>query len=125
MDEAAGRTVLVADDHPLFRAALRRAIEEAVGGAQVIEAAGDGARLDVELALHRQQVDHEVVLLQAASEAALRRTHRRYFETASEIVRSTSAELKLGLSFAVGAPGSGHEGRTGTDGETGAREPRR
>jgi len=39
MDEAAARTVLVADDHPLFRAALRRAIDEAVGGAQVIEAA--------------------------------------------------------------------------------------
>ena len=39
MHEPARRTVLIADDHPLFRAALRRALEEAVGAAEVIEAA--------------------------------------------------------------------------------------
>jgi DNA-binding NarL/FixJ family response regulator len=39
MQEPARRTVLIADDHPLFRAALRRAVEEAVGDAVVIEAA--------------------------------------------------------------------------------------
>ncbi len=39
MHEATHRTVLIADDHPLFRAALRRAVEEAVGSANVFEAA--------------------------------------------------------------------------------------
>jgi hypothetical protein len=45
-------------------------------------------RLDLELDLNRRGIDHEVVLLEAASEAALRRTHRRYFETPSQIVES-------------------------------------
>lgn len=49
------------------------------------------SRLELELALNRRLEDHEVVLLQASSEDALRETHRRYFETASEIVRSTSS----------------------------------
>ncbi len=46
------------------------------------------SRLDRELDLNRRGVNHEVVLLEAASEAALRRTHRRYFEDASQIVKS-------------------------------------
>ena len=45
-------------------------------------------RLEIELDLGRRGIDRKVVLLQAASEAALRRTHRRYFESISEI-RST------------------------------------
>ena len=45
-------------------------------------------RLDLELELSRKGIDHEVVLLQAASEEALRRTHRRYFETPSQIAMS-------------------------------------
>jgi len=48
------------------------------------------SRLDLELDLNRQGVDHEVVLLEAASEDAVRRTHRRYFEDASQIVKSAS-----------------------------------
>jgi len=36
-------------------------------------------RLDIELDLIRKKIDHEVVLLEAESEAALRRTHGRYF----------------------------------------------
>lgn len=47
-------------------------------------------RLERELTLNRRLENHEVVLLQAASEGALRQTHRRYFETASEIVRTAS-----------------------------------
>lgn len=39
MHEPGPRTVLIADDHPLFRAALRRAVEEAIGGASIVEAA--------------------------------------------------------------------------------------
>jgi len=43
-------------------------------------------RLDIELSLNRRGVDHEVVLLQAASEDALRQTHRRYFENPQELL---------------------------------------
>lgn len=48
------------------------------------------ARLEIEVTLNRQRVDHEVVLLEAESEDAVRRTHRRYFEDASQIVRSST-----------------------------------
>lgn len=44
-------------------------------------------RLDIELSLNRRGVDHEVVLLQAASEDALRQTHRRYFEDPQELLK--------------------------------------
>lgn len=43
-------------------------------------------RLDLELDLNRRGVQHEVVLLQAQDETALRRTHRRYFEDLSELI---------------------------------------
>jgi hypothetical protein len=45
----------------------------------------DRVRLEIELDLHRKGIDHEVVLLEAASAAALRRTHRRYFESLDEL----------------------------------------
>jgi hypothetical protein len=45
----------------------------------------EDARLELELRLNRQGVDHEVVILEAESEAAVRRTHRRYFENLSEL----------------------------------------
>jgi hypothetical protein len=44
-------------------------------------------RLALELDLLQRGLDHEVVLLEAASEAELRKTHRRYFETLDEIAR--------------------------------------
>lgn len=47
-------------------------------------------RLEMELALNRIGIEREVVLLDAASEKALRRTHRRYFEDLSELVNSPS-----------------------------------
>jgi len=43
-------------------------------------------RLDLELDLNRRGVEREVVLLEAENEAALRRTHRRYFENLIELV---------------------------------------
>ena len=43
------------------------------------------ARIDLELHLNSLGIRHEVVLLEAATESALRRTHRRYFETLSEL----------------------------------------
>lgn len=38
------------------------------------------AQFALELDLHRNGITHEVVLLEAEDEAAIRRTHRRYFE---------------------------------------------
>ena len=52
------------------------------------------SRLEIELDLNRRGVDHEVVLLEAASEAALRRTHRRYFEDLSQIVESAIGDVQ-------------------------------
>ncbi|HEX3357047.1 MAG TPA: hypothetical protein VHS31_08760 [Tepidisphaeraceae bacterium] len=43
------------------------------------------ARLERELDLHRKGINREVVLLQAADEKAIRRTHRRYFETLEQL----------------------------------------
>ena len=45
------------------------------------------ARLELELRLNREGVEHEVVLLEAPNEEALRRTHSRYFEGLAEIAR--------------------------------------
>jgi fido (protein-threonine AMPylation protein) len=51
----------------------------------------DNARLEMELALNRLGTEREVVILEAASEEALRRTHRRYFEDLSELVNLPAA----------------------------------
>jgi hypothetical protein len=48
----------------------------------------EDARLELELELNRLGTEREVVILEAASEEALRRTHRRYFEDLSELVNS-------------------------------------
>jgi hypothetical protein len=48
----------------------------------------EDARLELELDLNRIGTEHEVVILEAATEGALRRTHRRYFENLSELVNS-------------------------------------
>jgi hypothetical protein len=45
----------------------------------------EDARLEIEVGLNRDEVDREVVILEAESEEALRRTHRRYFENLSEL----------------------------------------
>jgi hypothetical protein len=44
------------------------------------------SRLEMELELNRRGVEREVVLLEAVDQAALRRTHRRYFEDLAELV---------------------------------------
>lgn len=51
------------------------------------------SRLDLELDLNRRRMDHEVVILEAESEEALRRTHRRYFEDVKTIVTSASDRM--------------------------------
>jgi hypothetical protein len=47
-------------------------------------------RLELELSLHRSGVDHEVVLLEAVNEAAVRQTHRRYFEKLTELAKPSN-----------------------------------
>jgi hypothetical protein len=47
----------------------------------------EDSRLEIELALNRQGVEHEVVILHAATEETLRRTHRRYFEELNELAK--------------------------------------
>jgi hypothetical protein len=45
----------------------------------------EDARLDLELDLNRQGVEHEIVILDAPSKEALRHTHGRYFESVAEL----------------------------------------
>ena len=53
------------------------------------KADAENARLELELGLNRLGKEHEVVLLEAASEEALRKTHRRYFEDLAELMRAS------------------------------------
>ena len=48
------------------------------------------SRLRLELELNASRTEREVVLLEAASEKALCRTHRRYFENLSQLVHAQS-----------------------------------
>jgi hypothetical protein len=49
----------------------------------------ENARLEMELKLNRSGTEREVVILEAASEEALRRTHRRYFDDLSELLKAS------------------------------------
>jgi len=49
--------------------------------------AAQNARLDLELKLNREGIQHEVVILEAPSEEAIRYTHGRYFKDLAELVR--------------------------------------
>lgn len=51
----------------------------------------EDSRLQLELRLHRRGVRREVVLLEAASDKALLRTHRRYFEDLKQLLESARA----------------------------------
>jgi hypothetical protein len=51
------------------------------------------SRLEIELDLNRKGIDHEVVLLEADSEAALHRTHQRYFEDLCQILKSAAGQI--------------------------------
>jgi len=50
-------------------------------------------RLKLELDLNSKAIKNEVVILEAASEAALRRTHRRYFESLEELAATNILSL--------------------------------
>lgn len=49
----------------------------------------DRVRLELELDLVRRRQKDEVVLLEAASEEALRKTHRRYFEDLATLANAS------------------------------------
>ena len=55
----------------------------------------EDSRLEIELELNRKGIDHEVVLLEAASEEALRRTHRRYFEGLRQILEAKAVRESM------------------------------
>jgi len=50
----------------------------------------EDSRLGIELDLNRKGIDHEVVLLEAESEDALRLTHQRYFKDIRQILEDKS-----------------------------------
>ena len=54
-----------------------------------IEAAEE-MRLKLEIDLNAKRLLNEVVLLEATSEEALRKTHRRYFEDLSQLLNSSA-----------------------------------
>lgn len=70
---------LIEYDRPSGRVLSTREFSDACRGD------AEKARLDLELDLGRRRIAREVVLLQAADEGALRRTHRRYFETPRQL----------------------------------------
>ncbi len=72
---------LVQYDRPTGKIVQIREFEDS------LRRAADDARLDLELRLNRQGVEHEVVLLEAPDEEALRHTHGRYFEDVAELAR--------------------------------------
>lgn len=57
--------------------------------------AAEDPRLEIELDLNRNGIDHEVVLMDAASEVDLRRTHRRYFEDLRQILEPKPLQPSL------------------------------
>ena len=65
-------------------------------------------RLKLELDLNRRGVEHEVVLLDAPSEEAIRRSHGRYFESVVELVGGSPQVQAL----LMGTAKSPHESET-------------
>jgi hypothetical protein len=53
-------------------------------------AVAERARVELELPRSKRGAPHEVVLLEAETEAALRLTHRRYFQSAREIIEAST-----------------------------------
>ncbi|MFA5206042.1 MAG: hypothetical protein WC708_16720, partial [Lentisphaeria bacterium] len=53
----------------------------------------ENSRLGIELELNRKGMNHEVVLLEAASREALLRTHQRYFADLTQILQSAGGRI--------------------------------
>jgi hypothetical protein len=71
----------------------------------------DETRLDLELDLKRQGVEHEVVLLDAPSKEALRHTHSRYFEDFENVVELVVGSPQV-QALLMGSEKSLHESET-------------
>jgi hypothetical protein len=56
--------------------------------------AAQTAKLELELDLHRRGIEHEVVFIEAESEADLRRSYRRYFEDLRTLLQSSADSLE-------------------------------
>ena len=52
----------------------------------------ENKRLDIELNLNRRNIRHEVVLLEAVTENALKQTHRRYFNSLKISLRDITSD---------------------------------
>ena len=55
------------------------------------------SRLELELSLNRRGIEREVVLLEAASEEAVRLTHGRYFEDLPQLARALQTRLMIDI----------------------------
>ena len=55
----------------------------------------EDTRLELELKLNSQGVEHEVVLFDAPNEEALRHTHGRYFQDLAELARGSAMRTKI------------------------------
>jgi hypothetical protein len=55
--------------------------------------AAQNARLELELKLNREDLQREVVILEAPSEEAVQRTHGRYFKELPELVKELEARV--------------------------------
>jgi hypothetical protein len=53
-------------------------------------ATAEKRRLELELTLNRAGIHDEIVLLEASTEDDVRRTHRRYFESARQIITTAT-----------------------------------
>jgi hypothetical protein len=85
---------LIEYDRPRGSIVQLRKFEDAFRGV------AEDARLELELDLKGRGVEHEVVLLDAPSEEALRHTHSRYFEDVVELVRGSPQVEALLMSTA-------------------------
>ena len=62
-------------------------------------------RLELELSLNQRGIQHEVVILEAPTEAHIRHTHRRYFETIEQLARlPLSQQVRQHLAVNVSQP---------------------
>jgi hypothetical protein len=66
-------------------------------------------RLKLELDSIGRESDTEIIILESRSEEILRRTHRRYFETAEQLLDAARSEINS-IEFNGNGPGNGKNG---------------
>ena len=79
----------------LFLAEFDRSAQRLVGALKAFPASKRevalAARLDAQRRVLREELNHDVVLFEAESEAALRRTHASFFMTPAELTKRMEA----------------------------------